>query len=283
MRTYVHRVLVEGAHPGGSKGTFLSEVTTRETCVEALPRVSYASEVLFERLRIELRRSGEEGADVFDSAAPPPSGAAAETPFARRTAPHRLLAGSKITMVQRPSGLVERVEGVESLRERMCRDLAPEDPVRGGIERLLGLGSLRYLVGPNILVPEHPASKGEERLFQDIRPLPETTGFPGLLYIRGKARFAGVEDGVARIEIEAEATLDPGPNMPPWPPAMAANRNRLRLQRGVCTGWARISVEKGVLLEDEHRTVLDLHFVKPDGTGEVPLPTTVTQSTKLLK
>ncbi len=273
-------MFVDGEHPSGAGGTFLSEVTTKETCVEAVPRRSFASDVLFERIRIELRKEGAEGAEIFDTATPPVEGAP-ETPFSRRTRPYRLLAGSRITMVQRPSGLVESVEGVEAVRTRMCEGVAEADPLRAEIERLLGLGSLRYMIGPNVLSFEKPVPAGEAHAFQDIRPLPVTTGVPGLMYYRGEVKLAEVKDGVARIEVTAEVSLDPGANMPPWPPAMAPFRNQLRLQRGVCRGFARISVEKGTLLEDEHRTELDLFFVKPDGTGETPIPTTVTQSTKL--
>jgi uncharacterized protein YfaP (DUF2135 family) len=53
--------------------------------------------------------------------------------------------------------------------------------------------------------------------------------------------------------------------------------------KGTCKAWAKIRIETGVLEEDEHVTDLDLHFIKPDGTGEVAIPTKVTQRSKLAK
>lgn len=281
VRSYLRTVLVEGRGPTGSGGAFRSEVTTKETTVEVFPGERIVSEALFERIRIELRMEGEAAPQVFDSKDPPPAADAPVTPFSQRTAPFRRLAGAKVTMRQKPTGKLEGFEGVEALRERMLEGVGEGDPVRPGIERLVTPASLEYMLRPNLLVPDGTMSVGDTLEIQDIRPMPETAGTPGLLYLKGRFRLAEVKDGKARVEVEGEVSLDPGPKMPPWPPAYAKYRGRLRLERGVFKGWARIALEKGVLEEDEHRTELSLFYVKPDGSGELAIPQTVTQSTKL--
>lgn len=281
VRTYVRTVTVTGSHPSGGAGTMRSETTTRETVLEALPRKGVTTEVAFDRIRVDVTREGDPEVQSFDSSAPAPEGEAAETPFAVRTAPLRLLAGSKVVLRRKPTGMVEAFEGVEALRERMLAGLPGGDPLRPAVERLLSFGSLRYMLTPNLLVPDAPLAVDDPGQFQDIRPLPETTGSPGLLYFRGTFRLKEVKDGVARMEIDASVSLDPAPGMPSWPPAMAPFRNRLRLGRGVCSGWARISLDGGLLLEDEHTTELDLFAVPPDGSTEIPIPTRVVQATRL--
>jgi len=283
VRTYLRTVLVEGRSPAGTGGTFRSEATSRERTVEVIPGERVVTEALFERIRIDLRMEEDAGAQAFDTKDPPPSGEAAATPFAQRTAPFRRLAGATVTVRQRPTGMVEGFEGVEALRERMLEGVAEEDPLRSGIERLVSPGSLRYILGPNLLLPGRRMATGETMEIQDIRPMPETAATPGLLYLRGKFRLAEVKDGKARVEVEGEVSLDPFPKMPPWPPAYAPYRSRLRLERGVFKGWARVAVDKGILEEDEHRTELSLFFVKPDGSGEVPISQTVTQATRLVR
>ncbi len=134
------------------------------------------------------------------------------------------------------------------------------------------------------MVPERSTSTGDLRKFFDFRSLPESTGTGGRMYYEGTYGLAKVEEGIARMEMEAVVTLDPpSPDIPGWPEAMAPRRKFLHLKKGSCRAWERIRVDTGVVLESEHETTLDLAFVRPDGKGEVPIPTKVVQRAKLLR
>jgi hypothetical protein len=277
---------MEGKSSVGTSGILRTEITTKETAVEAIPRGLTTTKVEFERVVVELHPAGSDRTVRIDSAdARPEAGEAPgeESPFRKGTRPLRSLVGCAIEVVQKPSGMIERVDGLDAAKERLEKGLAADDPRRQGIERVLSPGSLRFMLSPLMIVPEQRLGVGEEQHFQDIRPLPDTVGLPGFLYFRGTYRLVEVKDGVARLEMKADTSLDPSGTLPPWPPAAAAGRNRLRLERGACKAWSRITVETGRLEEDEHVTDLDLFYVKPDGSGEIPMPTKVTQRTKRLE
>ena len=239
-------------------------------------------------MQVESGREGTERVLRFDSAAPlpkepPPAPLPGEAFFDRGTAPLRALAGADFEVVREPTGMITRFDGLDALKERLTKGIDPADPLRGGIDRILSFGSLRYMLTPAIVVPAKRLQPGEEESFLDLRPLPDTVGLAGYLYYRGTYRIAEVKDGAARLEMKAEVTLDPPAGMPSWPAGTEKGRVRLRLAKGECRAWARIETASGRLLADEHATDLDLYFVRPDGKGEVPIPTKVVQGTKTVE
>ena len=262
-------------------------MTTTEKALEVIPRQSLVTEVTFDRVVVELKRADSGRTIRFDTAEPPAeeggAGEEATSSFFRNTRPLRALAGSRIEVTQRPTGMIESFGATESLVRQLQEGLPPGDPLRAGIERILSFGSLRYMLTPQVIVPARPLGASEVLKFQDLRPLPETTMLAGMIYYRGTYRLASAAEGPARMEMEAEVSLDPYPGMPPWPPAIAANRERLRLARGTCRAHSLTDAASGVLEEDEHVTELDLVYLPPDGKGEVPLPTKVTQRTKRIR
>ena len=149
--------------------------------------------------------------------------------------------------------------------------------------RIASTQVMHHLLRPHLVVGETSLQVGEPRHFQDMGFLPESVGVVGFMYVRGKYVLKSVADGVARVEMEAEVGLDPLPGMPPWPPAAAALRNRMRLGRGTCKGFARIETATGRLIEDEVVTELDLHLAAPDGKSEVPVPAKATRRLKLIR
>ena len=287
--TCLRTLELESRNPAGNEGRVRQEVTTRETAVEVIPRERMTTEVLIERVVIEVFRGGKDPVVRMDSKeepgpspAAPGAGKAAER-FEAFVRPLRHLAGSRVEVSQRPSGIIVKIDGVDALRDRLLAAIPEGDPTRPVAEKMSWGFWLTNLCRPAVTVPERPASTGVDSEFLDMRTLPETVGVQGFAYFRGKYRLAEVKDGVARLTMEGEASLDPAPRQQPWRPEWVPGRNRLRLQRGVCRGWARIRVEDGRLLEDEHVTDLDLRFVRPDGSGEVPIPQKVTQRTKLVE
>ena len=287
VRTYLRTEEAEGRAPDGSERSARLEFTTTETAVEVVPGTSHTLRVAFDRVAGEARRGGDRPVLRYDSAGPPPAPPAdddeeAKT-FLRSRAPILALAGKGLEGSWRPSGLFVEFEGLEALRAAMTEGKPEGHPFHRAVEQIVSVPSLHHLLRPHLVVGETSLRAGEARPFQDVGFLPESVGGFGFVYYRGTYRLKGVEDGVARVELEAEAALDPLPGMPPWPAAAAELRNRLRLVRGTCRGFARIETATGRLLEDEHVTELDLHFTRPDGGGEVPIPSKATRRLRLLR
>ena len=291
VRTYLRTLEVEGSNPRGTVGRILQEITWRQTTLEVIPRERTTTKYLIERVRIEIARPGKDGVlrlDTAEAAQKEPAPGPGQRPgdedsFLRHAAPFRRMVGASAEIVQFPSGKVDRIDGIDAFRKHMTEGLAADAPLRKVVEQLPWAFWIASMVSPAIGVPDRGMSVGQEIQFQDMRILPETVQVPGFLYYRGSARFAEAKDGIARFEMQGEVSLDPPSGMPPWPPAFAPGRPRLRLQRGSCKASARIAVETGCLEEDEHVTDLDLQFVKPDGTGGIPVPTKITMRTKLVR
>jgi hypothetical protein len=290
-RNYVRSFDTEGTNPSGVAGRVRQEVSTTETALEVV-RGDYATvEVKLDRIVAEVFRGGAaEPVLRMDTASPEPRGdppaepATEEEKFAYFLAPMRWLAGARVEVDVKESGKVLRVRGADEIRKGISGHYPEGDARRNVADKMPWEFWCANLMVPGVLVAARGMSAGKDLKFLDIRTLPETTGTGGIMYYAGTFRVAKVEAGVARLEMEGKVTLDPpSPDMPPWPAALASRRHLLRLNAGTCRAWAKIRVETGLLEEDEHVTDLDLHFVKPDGTGEVPIPTKVTQKSKLVK
>ena len=288
-RTYLRTELSEGRSPDGLDRSATLEFTTTETAVEVIPGTSATLRVVFDRVAGEVHRGGGKPVLRYDSAAPlpaPPEGDAEAAAILRSRAPLLALVGKSIEGTWKPSGLFEKdvgFEGLEEMRAAMTAGRPADHPMHKAVEQIASVPSLHHLLRPHLVVGESSLEIGQPRKFQDMGFLPENVGGIGFFYAAGTYTLKSVEEGVARVELEAEAGIDPLPGMPPWPPALAELRNRLRLVRGTCRGFARIEVATGRLLEDEHVMELDLHFTRPDGKGEVPVPCKATRRLKLIK
>jgi hypothetical protein len=288
VRKYVRSLEAEGVNPSGTRGRARQEVHTTETTLEVIPGEQATVRIHVDRIVMEVYRGGAPdpvlrmdtgSAEGQREPAVPP--VTEEDKFAYFLSPLRYVVGGDVEMDQRASGKILKMQGVEGLRKRMLEKVPEGDPRREVVQKFSWELWLTNLVNPAVNTPPGGLAVGKDVRFQDIRTLPETTGTGGYMYYSGAFRLAKVEDGAARMEMEATVTLDPpAPGMPPWPTALAARRRFLRLVSGSCKGWARIRVDTGVLEEDEHVTDLDLHFRKPEGGGEVAIPTKVTQRTK---
>jgi hypothetical protein len=203
--------------------------------------------------------------------------------FIRSRGPILAMVGKSLEGTWRESGMLLRFDGLESLRAAMSEGRPAEDPFRRAVDQIVNTASLHHLLRPHLVVGERSLSPGEKRAFQDMGFLPESVGGVGYAYYKGTYELKEVVDGVARVEMEAEVSLDPYPGMPPWPAAAAEFRNRLRLVRGTCRAWARVEPATGRLLEDEHLTELDLRISPEAGAAEVPLPTRKIRRLKLLR
>ena len=290
VRSYVRTLDVQGANPSGVQGRVRQEVSTRETAVEVQRGEQATVRVELQRFLMEVfRGEGKEPVLRMDTRIPEDPKAPVKEPeteaekFAWAIGPLRQVAGCSIEVDQQFTGKILRFDGVEALQKKVLDSVPEGDARRPTLERMPWTLWLANLLAPAIGVPGRGMTLGADLKFADMRTLPETTGTGGYMYYAGNYRLAKVEAGVARLEMEADVFLDPLKGMPPWPKAMAPRRNFLRLQKGACKGWARIDVETGVLEEDEHVTELDLYFVKPDGKGEVAIPTKVTLRSKLVR
>jgi hypothetical protein len=290
VREYVRTLDVEGANPSGVRGRVRQEVTTRETAVEVRRREMATVQVEVKRILVEVFRDGPEPLLKMDSDVPEDPAVAGKAPeteaekFAYFLSPLRFLAGAKVDLEQMNTGQVVRPSGVDEVKKRILAALPEGDARRGMAEGFPWgtwfLGVLR----PALCVPRNGAKEGEKVKFVDQRTLPETVGTGGFMYYAGTSWLGKVENGKARMEMEAEVFLDPvGPSLQPWPRELAPRRRFLRLQKGTCRAWARIDVETGVLEEDEHVTDLDLHFLPPGDKPEVAIPTKVTLRSKRVK
>jgi hypothetical protein len=247
-----------------------------------IPRGRITTRLVFDRVELEVKRSGEKGEEIrFDSREPKKEEGAKEAGMlARALAPLHHLAGGAVEPTQFPSGLIERFEGVDALKAKLLKD-GPDDPLyKRGCEGIAHHVFLDNLLKPAIVMPQEGFSKGVVLQFQDLRLLPVTAGVPGYLYAKGTYHLAEAKDGLARVEMSGDCSLDPFERMPPWPKSAQAGRARLRLQKGTCKAWATVRVETGVLEESEHVTDLDLVFLRPDGKGEIPIPVKVTLKVK---
>ena len=283
IRTYLRTMLAEGKLASGADGSFRFEATTKEKTVESIPGLRVVSDVLLERIRVQVSTGLPGDPQAFDTDEPIPPGEAAGKAIARRSIPFRRMAGSTITIHQQPSGVIEKFEGLEALHARVMEGVAEDAPERHVYEGLTTPGWMQNLLAPDLRVPTTRVIVGESQAVLETRMLPENVGMPGILYYRGDYRLTSVKEGEARVDFSGEVSLDPFPGMPPWPAVFAAKRKLLRLDRGVFHAWARIGIGKGVLEEDEHVTELDLVFLGKDGKGETPLPTKVTRSTRLIR
>lgn len=287
VRSYVRTLDVEGGNPSGVKGRVRQEVATKETAVDVQRGRQATVEVEIRRIAMEVfRGDGAEPVLRMDSSVAPDAKAAAKTPeteaekFEWAVSPMRFAAGGVVDMEQQFTGKIVQFGGVEDLQKRI-RDALPEgDRRREVVDQFPWKFWLANLLAPAIGLPEGGMTPGADMKSWDMRTLPETTGTRGFMYYAQTYRLAKVEAGLARVEMEAEVSLDPPKGMPPWPKDVAARRAFLRLKSGACRAWAMVRVETGVLEEEEHVTDLDLHFVKPDGSGEIPIPTKVTLRTK---
>lgn len=289
-RTYLRTEQGEGTAPDGRRRTFRMDFTTTEEAVEVIPGRTVTTRVTFDRVAGEILRGDDRAPIRFDSAAP--EGAASPgvdesdkeaAAFLRSRGPVMALVGRAVEATWQESGLFVKFDGLEGLRAAMAEGRAADDPFRRAVDQIVNSQSLHSLLRPHLVVGERSMAPGAEKTFQDMGFAPESVGGAGFVYTRGTFTLKEVVDGVARVEIQAEASLDPYPGMPPWPPAAAALRNRLRLERGTCRGFARIETATGRLLEDEHVTELDLRFLPADGSAEVPIPAKQTRRLKLLK
>jgi len=266
------------------------EFTTTEEAVEVLPGRGMTLRVTFDRVCGEIVRGEDRAPLRFDSAdpagAPAPAAGAEDreaAAYQRSRGPILALVGKSVDGTWKESGLFVKFEGLDELRAAMAAGRPEGDPFRRAVDQIVNVASLHHLLRPHLVVGERSLAEGEERAFQDMGFLPESVGGIGYVYLKGVYRLKEAADGVARVEMEAAASLDPYPKMPPWPPAAAEFRNRLRLEKGTCRAWARIETATGRLLEDEHVTELDLRFLPPDGSAEVPIPAKQTRSLRLLK
>jgi hypothetical protein len=255
-----------------------------------IPGTSVTLGVTFDRVAGEVRRSEDRPTLRFDSAAPAPAPPAAADPadeeaarFHRGREPLLALVGKSIEATWEESGKYLRFGGLEGLREAMAGKRDAEDPFRAAVDQIASVLNMHDLLRPHLVVGERSLRPDDPRTFQDMGLLPETVGGPGLVYYRGTYRLKEVVEGVARVEMEADCSLDPYPQMPVWPPQAAEFRSRLRLERGTCRAWERIETATGRLLEDEHVTDLDLRWLPPDGSKEIPIPAKRTRRMKLLR
>lgn len=290
VRSYVRTLEIEGTNPSGTEGRVREEVATRETAVEVQRGAQATLQVDIERIVVEVfRGDGKEPVLRMDSRIPEvplPAGKEPETEaekFALVTAPLRRVAGSRVEADQQFNGKILRFGGIEELRMRVLESVPEGDPRRARTEQTSWELWLAQRLACAVGVPSRSMKPGVDVHFLDMRTLPDTTGTGGYLYYAGNCRLAGVVDGVARLEMDAEVFLDPLKGMPPWPRGMAERRNFLRLRKGLCKAWAKVEVETGLLLEDEHVTDLDLVFLRPGGKGEMAIPQKVTQRSKLVR
>jgi hypothetical protein len=289
-RTYARSVEIQGVNPVNEiKGRVREEVTTTEKAVEVIEGDRATLQVTVDRVVMQFFHEGPEPVATLDSAKDEPPKGPVKKPeteaemYLYRAMPMRYLAGGRVEVDVKPSGRILRVVGGDDLRKAVLDHLGADDPRRAVAEKVPWESLITNLLRPALLVPERGAAVGDSGKFYDMRTLPESTGTGGFMYYAGTWRFAKVENGIARMETEAEVSLDPpSPDVQPWPRAMAERRKFLRLQKGTCRAWARIRVDTGVVEEEEHLTELDLHFVRPDGKGEVPIPTKVIQRSKLV-
>jgi hypothetical protein len=278
LRT-VHVFESEGVNPGGKAGRVRQEVAITTTALAVVPRDRMTLKATVDRIVIEVFGDGPAPRlrmDTAGPAAPPPSGppgrdAPEEEKFAWTTAPLRALAGESVEVEQKLSGRVIEIQGFPEFRKKAAAAFPEGDGRRAMIEGYPWEGWLAGILSPAVVVPERGMVAGEPpQRFLDLRPLPELAGTPGFIYYAGTYEVTSVADGVATVSMKAEALLDPpSPQMPPWP--ANGKRDLLRLVKGTATGWVRIRLADGALLEDEHVTDLDLRYVKPEGT-EVPTP-----------
>ncbi len=289
-RTYRRSVEIDGVNPAsGVKARVRQELTTTEKAVEVIDGDRATLQVTVDRVVMEFFRDGPEPVASFDTAKDEPPKVPEKKPetdaemFAYMAGPLRYLPTGRIEVDVKPSGKVVRVVGGEDLRKSVLDHLAPDDPRRPIAEKYSWEALVVNLLRPAVCVPERGASVGESTRFLDMRSLPESTGTGGILYYSGTCRLAKVEGGLARMEMESEVLLDPpSPDLPPWPRAMAERRKYLRLKKGTCRAWASIRIDTGAMEEDDHVTDLDLYFLKPDGKGEVAIPTKVIQRSVLV-
>lgn len=287
VRNYVRTLEVDGGNPSGVTGRVRQEVATKETALDVQRGMQASVEVEIRHIVMEVFR-GEGAAPILrmDSRVPPDPQAAVKEPateaekFEWAVSPMRFAAGGLVDMDQQFTGKIIGFGEVEGLQKRIRDALPAGDKRREVVDQFPWKFWLANLLSPAIGLPANGMDVGADTKSFDMRTLPETTGTRGFMYYAQTCRLAKVEAGVARVEMEAAVSLDPPKGMPSWPKDVAARRNFLRLKSGACKAWARVVVETGVLEEEEHVTDLDLHFVKPDGSGEVPIPTKVTLRTK---
>jgi hypothetical protein len=287
---YVRTYEVEGTNPNGVAGRVRQVVSTKETAVEVQRGEQATVQVALETFVIEVFR-GDKAEPVLriDSRTPPETKTPAKTPetevekFEWMVGPLRQVAGCSVEMEQQFSGKILKFDGVEDLQKKVRESVPEGDPRRDTFDQFPWKLWLANLMAPAIGLPGRGMTVGADMKAGDMRTLPESTGTGGYMYYAQTYRLAKVEAGVARVEMDGEVFLDPLKGMPPWPKAIASRRNFLRLKSGTCKAWAKVQVETGILEEEEHVTDLDLHFVKPDGTGEVAIPTRITLRSKLVR
>ena len=286
QRIYLRTEQSEGRAPDGTERAATMEITTTETAVEVIPGTSVTQKVVFDRLAGEFRRGADRPVLRYDSGKPldaPPDGDPEAAAFLRSRAGILALAGKSLEATWHPSGKFLKFGGLEEMRAAMAAGRPADHPMHAEAARIASDQVMHHLLRSHLVVGEPSLKVGEPRHFQDMGYLPESVGLVAFMYYRGTFELKSVEEGVARVEMEAEVGIDPLPGMPAWPAAIAEFRNRLRLVRGTCRGWARIEVATGRLLEDEHVTELDLHVTLPDGKGEVPIPAKATRRLKLIR
>lgn len=247
-----------------------------------IPRSRTTLKLVYDRVELEMRRGGTDRVLRLDTKEPvaekDPKAADENSTFQRRSSALRALVGRSFEIVQLPSGMIERFDGLDRLKETLLKEGPDEPYYKRGVEGSLHTAYLVDTFRPGIVMPDAGMSLGDTLHFQDYNLLPEPiTGLPGLLYLKGTYKLAGVEEGIARVEMEGDASLDPYGSMHPWPEQMRAGRKRLHLVKGSVKAWVKVRAETGVLEEAERVTDLDLYFVKPDGSGEIPIPLKVTQ------
>ena len=286
VRRYVRTMEVDGTNPSGIRGRVRQTVGTKETALEVVRGEQAAVQVDIEHLAMEVFGDAPEPLLRVDSRVPPDPKAPVKPPetdaekFEWRVGPLRLVAGARIDMEQQFTGKILAFSGVEEMGKKVHDALPEGDQRREVLAQFPWKLWLANLMAPAIGLPARGMAIGADQKAWDMRTLPETTGTGGYMYYALTYRLAKVEAGVARLELEADISLDPPKGMSPWPTSLASRRPFLRLKSGACKAWARVVVETGVLEEEEHVTDLDLHFIKPDGSGEVPIPTKVTLRTK---
>jgi hypothetical protein len=289
VRTYLRTIDIAAVNPAGKKGGVHNEVTTRETAAEVLRGGDTTLDVSFERILFRIFGEGPDPMVTMDTGAAPSALETVAVPstqeekLAHRVAPFRHVIGGVASVEVKKTRLVFGVTRAEELGKRVLDKLPPGDDRREAYEQYAWQNWVANLLKPAIVVQAEGMTVGKDIHFQDMRTLPETALTGGYMYYVGTCRLAKVEAGIARLELEAEVFLDPPKGMPPWPRGVAERRNFLRLSKGVCRAWAKVEVETGILLEDEHVTDLDLTFIKPDGKGEVAIPQKVTLRSKLVR
>ncbi len=282
-RAYRYVLEGKGARWSGEPVEFSTEMTTREATESELPGVSQ-NRVRIEGIRCALSLPGMPAGEAlrFDTSDPKASEEAMRNPdYGPMVEVFKQMVGGEVYPRMQPSGHCSRLDGLDRLQERMFEGLPADSPLRGRFAAYSDEPNLRSQFEALLLVPAHPVAAGETWPYKRIGPLPQTLALPGFLYYVGTSRVAEVKDGVARVDMEGEVSLDPpeGAPRPARSQALDQTRAMLRLGKGTCRGFAKIRLEDGRLEDSELVTDLDLYWVKLGGAGEVPIGSHVVQRT----